>query len=70
MFLSRVDDLEEVVELCLFHDGLDDLQEDVSASGVEVDVDNLGVGGAVGLVTGALYQLGRVNFSMLACTLF
>ena len=70
MFLSRVEDLEEIVELGLFHEGLDDLQEDVSASGVEVDVDNLGVGGAVGLLTGFLYQFGRVNFSMLACTLF
>ena len=70
VFLSRVDDREDVVELWRLHPGLDDLQDEVSADGVDVELDNLGVGGAVGVLVEFLYQLGRVSFSMLAWTLF
>ena len=73
VFLSKVEDLlEEVAVPCRLHpdwdDKEDDLQEDVSCAGVELEEGNLGVGGAEGELEVVLNQSGSVSFSMLACT--
>ena len=47
---------------------MEDLQEDVSWAGVELEVGSLGVGGADGEREEVLNQSGIVSFSMLAWT--
>lgn len=47
---------------------MDDLQEDVSLSGVELEEGSLGVGGADGDREAVLNQSHMVSFSMLAWT--